>query len=132
MGSLACVRSPDELTIALVHIHEVLVPGGSLSFEYYASSVYRPLADQGTFTVPTPHHGGTTTFTVTLDDRDLLTMGTRVDEQGRPPVEFSEQVLLIGREQVENCLDAAGFTLGSFDPSEGLQPYDWYTTHRTT
>ncbi|MDK1473112.1 class I SAM-dependent methyltransferase [Streptomyces sp. 549] len=131
MGSLACVGTREELTSALTHVREVLAPGGVLCLEYYATSAYRPLVAQHVLTVPTPHHGGTTTFTVTLDDRDVLTMGTRVDEDGRPPVEFGESVLLIERDEVEACLKQAGFAVDEVRPAEGLQPYDWYTVRST-
>ncbi|MFC9752187.1 class I SAM-dependent DNA methyltransferase [Streptomyces sp. NPDC056921] len=127
MGSLACVHSREQLTTALTHIRDVLEPGGSLSLEYYATSAYRPLVAQHSLTVPMPHHGGTTTFVVTVDDSDVLTMRTRVDEAGKPSLEFSEQVLLIERHEVEACLEKAGFTVERVFPAEGLQPYDWYT-----
>lgn len=127
MGSLACVHSREQLTTALTHIREVLEPGGTLSLEYYATSAYRPLVEQHTLTVPMPHHGGTTTFVVTIDDSDVLTMRTRVDEAGKPSLEFSEQILLIERHEVEACLDKAGFVVEHVFPAEGLQPYDWYT-----
>ncbi|MFF3733213.1 class I SAM-dependent methyltransferase [Streptomyces sp. NPDC002476] len=130
MGSLACVRSREELTTAFEHIFQVLAPGGSLSLEYYSTSAYRPLVEQHTLTVPMPHHGGTTTFTVVLDEADVLTMDTRVDKDGEPPVEFSERILLIEREEVEACLVEAGFTIDRVYPAEGLQPYDWYVAHR--
>ncbi|MFD7340233.1 class I SAM-dependent methyltransferase [Streptomyces violascens] len=127
MGSLACVHSREELVTALTHIRDVLKPGGSLSLEYYATGAYRPLVEQHTLTVPMPHHGGTSTFTVTLDDADVLTMHTRLDESGKPPVEFSEQVLLIERKEVEACLAEAGFAVERVHPAEGPAPYDWYT-----
>lgn len=128
MGSLACVRSREELVAALTHVREVLEPGGSLSMEYYATGTYRPLVAQHRLTMPTPHRaGGTTTFTVTLDDADVLTMHTRIDEDDAPPVEFAEQILLIERAEVEACLAEAGFTVEHVIPAEGFQPYDWYT-----
>ncbi|MEU9032785.1 class I SAM-dependent methyltransferase [Streptomyces sp. NPDC048383] len=128
MGSLACVRSREELVAALTHVRMALKPGGSLSMEYYATSTYRPLVAQHTLTMPTPHRaGGTTTFTVTLDDGDVLTMHTRIDEDDAPPVEFAEQILLIERAEVEACLAEAGFAVAHVDPVEGFQPYDWYT-----
>lgn len=130
MGSLACVPSRDELTTALTHVREVLKPGAALSLEYYATSAYRPLVEQHTTTVPMPHHGGTATFTAVLDG-DVLTMDTRVETDGEAPVEFSERVLLIEREDVEKCLADAGFTVDRVYPAEGLQPYDWYVAQRT-
>ncbi|MFP1625853.1 class I SAM-dependent methyltransferase [Streptomyces sp. 5K101] len=131
MGSLACVADREELTAALSHIRDVLAPGATLSLEYYATGTYRPLVAQHTVTVPTPHHGGTTTFTITLDDANVLTMGTRIDEDGRPPVEFSERVLLIEREEVEACLNRAGFTVEHVYAAESPQPYDWYDARAT-
>ncbi|WP_335941514.1 class I SAM-dependent DNA methyltransferase [Streptomyces sp. PTD5-9] len=131
MGSLACVRSREELTAAFENIHSVLAPGGSLSLEYYSVAAYLPLVAQHTLTVPMPHHGGTTTFTVVLDEHDVLTMDTRVDKDGEPPVEFSERILLIAREEVESCLAEAGFTVEQVRPAEGFQPYDWYVARRT-
>jgi SAM-dependent methyltransferase len=127
MGSLACVADREELTAALSHIRAVLAPGATLSLEYYATGTYRPLVAQHTVTLPTPHHGGTTTFTITLDDADILTMGTRIDADGRPPVEFSERVLLIERDEVEVCLNRAGFTVEHVYAAKSPQPYDWYT-----
>lgn len=126
MGSLACVRSREDLVTALGHVHDVLVPGGSLSLEYYSTTAYRPLVELGTVTVPTPHHGGSTTFTITLDDADVLTMDTHVEHDSTPPVQFSEQVLLIEGQEVEACLEKAGFAIERVHPAEGLQPYDWY------
>jgi SAM-dependent methyltransferase len=126
MGSLACVRSRDELTSALGHVRDVLEPGGVLSLEYYAVTTYRPLVALHTLTVPTPHRSGTTTFTVTLDDADVLTMATRIDGEGEPPVEFSEQVLLLEESEVEDCLVRAGFTVERVIPAEAHEPYDWY------
>ncbi|MGW1882771.1 class I SAM-dependent methyltransferase [Streptomyces sp. NPDC001970] len=131
MGSLACVADREELTAALAHIRAVLAPGATLSLEYYATGTYRPLVAQHTVTLPTPHHGGTTTFTITLDDADLLTMGTRIDAVGTPPVEFSEHVLLIERDEVEACLNRAGFTVQHVYPAQSPQPYDWYTARAT-
>ncbi|MGE9695484.1 class I SAM-dependent DNA methyltransferase [Streptomyces sp. NRRL F-5630] len=131
MGSLACVRSREELTTALRHVRAHLGPGATLSLEYYASSAYRPLAEQHVFTLPTPHHGGRATFTVTLDSADVLTMDTRVDEEGKPAVEFSESVLLIERPEVEDCVARAGFTVERVRPAEGHQPYDWYVARST-
>ncbi|UQA97519.1 class I SAM-dependent methyltransferase [Streptomyces halobius] len=131
MGSLACVDNREQLTAALSHVREVLAPGATLSLEYYATNAYRPLVKQHTVTMPTPHHGGTTTFTVTLDDADVLTMGTRIDEDGKPPVEFSEHVLLLERNEVEVCLNLAGFTVEHVYAAEGMQPYDWYTARAT-
>ncbi|MFE9535708.1 class I SAM-dependent DNA methyltransferase [Streptomyces sp. NPDC006691] len=129
MGSLACVHSREELITVLTHIRGVLRPGGSLSLEYYSMTAYLPLVQQHTVTVPMPHHGGTTTFVVTVDDSDVLTMRTRVDEAGKPPLEFSEQVLLIERHEVEACLAKAGFTVEHVFPAEGPGPYDWYVAH---
>lgn len=131
MGSLACVTDREQLTAALSHVRDVLAPGATLSLEYYATGTYRPLVAQHTVTMPTPHHGGTTTFTITLDDRDVLTMGTRIDEAGKPPVEFSEHVLLIERDEVEVCLNRAGFTVEHVYAAESPQPYDWYTARAT-
>ncbi|MBY8870994.1 class I SAM-dependent methyltransferase [Micromonospora sp. PLK6-60] len=128
MGSIACVASRDELVTALSHVRDVLVPGAPLLFEYYATAAYRPLVELGSVTVPTPHHGGSSTFTITLDGADLLTMHTRVDAAPLPTVEFSERVLLIERAEVENCLLRAGFLVEQFWPAEGMQPYDWYLT----
>ncbi|CAL9446379.1 class I SAM-dependent DNA methyltransferase [Streptomyces radiopugnans] len=127
MGSLACVHSREELTAALAHVREVLEPGATLSLEYYSTAVYRPLVELGTVTVPMPHHGGTTTFTTTVDDADVLTMGTLVEKDGEAPVEFAEQVLLIERDEVEACLVRAGFAVQEVVPAEELLPYDWYT-----
>lgn len=131
MGTLACVQSREELTTALAHVRDVLKPSGSLSLEYYSTTAYRPLVEYHTLRVPTPHHGGTTTFTVTLDDADVLTMGTCVEEDGAPAVEFSEQVLLIERDEVEACLIQAGFTVEHVYAAEDMQPYDWFTAHST-
>ncbi|WP_424216407.1 class I SAM-dependent DNA methyltransferase (plasmid) [Streptomyces sp. BI20] len=127
MGSLACVESRAELTRALRHVAALLRPGGTLSLEYYATAAYRPLVEQHTFTVPTPHHGGVATFTVTLDEADVLTMTTSVTDGDAPPVEFAERVLLIERDEVEAALTAAGLTVEAVHPAEGHQPYDWYT-----
>ncbi|MFJ6940083.1 class I SAM-dependent methyltransferase [Streptomyces sp. NPDC101132] len=126
MGSLACVNSREELTASFARIREALVPGSPLLFEYYSTATYRPLAQLGTVTVPMPHHGGTTTFTITLDDRDLLTMTTRVEVPGTETVEFGERVLLVERTEVEACLAGAGFRAEQMHPADG-GPYDWYT-----
>ncbi|MBU2665785.1 class I SAM-dependent methyltransferase [Actinoplanes bogorensis] len=126
MGSLACVRTRDELVTALSNIRAVLRPGGVLLFEYYSTAAYRPLVEAGTITVPTPHHGGTSTFTTTLDAASVLTMHTRVDAEPAPPVAFSEHILFIERDEVEACLEKAGFGAAQFYPAEGMQPYDWY------
>ncbi|MEE1938333.1 class I SAM-dependent methyltransferase [Streptomyces sp. TRM 70361] len=126
MGSLACVESCEELTAALAHVREVLEPGATLSMEYYATAAYRPLAQAGPVTMPTPNGTGTATFTTTLDDADLLTMATRVEEEDRPPVEFAERILLVGREEVTGCLRRAGFEVERVTPAEGPAPYDWY------
>ncbi|MEV7601337.1 class I SAM-dependent methyltransferase [Kitasatospora sp. NPDC089797] len=133
MGSLACVRTREELTAALTHIRAVLVPGARLCLEYYAAEAYRPLAEQGTFTVPTVNHrGSTTTFTVALDAADLLTMDSRVVEPDGTCVEFTERVLLIDRTEVSRCLAAAGFVVDGIRPGGGTDPYDWYTAHLTS
>lgn len=126
MGSLACVATREELTTAFTHVRQALAPGGLLLFEYYSTSTYRPLADLRTVTMPTPHHGGTTTFTIALDEADLLTMGTRVEEPGKATVEFSERILLIEPAEVESCLARAGFGIEHVDRAQGGQPYDWY------
>lgn len=132
MGSLACVDSREELIVALGHVHDVLRPGGTLCLEYYATAAYRPLVEAGVVTVPMPHHGGLTTFTVTLDSADRLTMATRVEEyEGRPAVEFSERILLIEREEVEACLIKAEFSVERVYQAEDGQPYDWYTARST-
>lgn len=131
LGSLACVGSTDELTAVLRHVAEVLRPDGTLVFDYYATAAYRPLIEAHSVTIPTPHHGGETTFTVTLDDADVMTMSTRVDEDGKEPVEFSERILLVERAEVEACLAAAGFEVVEVEPSDGMQAYDWYTARRT-
>ncbi|MEV4190937.1 class I SAM-dependent DNA methyltransferase [Streptomyces toxytricini] len=127
MGSLACVSSRDELTRALTHVRQALEPGAALSLEYYSTATYRPLVALHTLTVPTPDRPGTTTFTVTLDDADILTMDTRIDEDGKAPVLFGEQVLLIERDDVEACLARAGFTVEDVAPAGEHEPYDWYT-----
>jgi len=126
MGSLACVRSRAELIASLGHVRDVLVPGGSLSLEYYSASAYRPLVELRTVTVPTPHHGGASTFTITLDEADVLTIETRVETDSAPPVHFSEQVLLIGPAEVQTCLLRAGFVVEHVHMAVGVQPYDWY------
>jgi len=131
MGSLACVGSRDELAAALAHVREVLEPGGSLSLEYYSTAAYRPLTELGPVTMPTPNGSGTSTFTTTLDDADVLTMATRVEEEGEPPVEFSERILLIEREEVEDCLVRAGFTVERVYPAGQGAPYDWYVARTT-
>lgn len=125
MGSLACVASADELVSALGHVRQTLRPDGVLLFEYYSTAAYRPLLELGTVTVPTPHHGGTSTFTTTLDG-DVLTMHTRIDAEPAPPVEFSEHILFIERDEVAACLEKAGFAVEEFIAAEGLQPYDWH------
>lgn len=130
MGTLACVESREELATALTHVREVLKPGGTLSLEYYSTASYRPLVEYHTVKVPTPHHGGTTTFTVTLDDADILTMGALVEADGSPPLEFAERILLIERDEVEACLKQAGFAVDRMYPAEEMQPYDWFTASR--
>jgi SAM-dependent methyltransferase len=132
LGSLACVESREQLTTALSHIGQVLKPGGLLAFDYYAINMYRPLIELHTVTIPTPHHGGVSTFTTTLDDADVMTMGTRVDVDGEEPVEYEERILLIERDEVTACLAAAGFDLEHVDPSDGVQAYDWYFARRTS
>ncbi|MEV1051418.1 class I SAM-dependent methyltransferase [Streptomyces sp. NPDC059017] len=132
MGSLACVRTREELFTTLTHIRGVLAPGATLSMEYYATAAYLPLVVQHRLTVPTPHHGdSTTTFTVTLDSTDILTMHTRVETDGEPAVEFSESILLIERNEVEACLERAGFTVEHVHADDGTQPYDWYIARAT-
>lgn len=126
MGSLACVAGPAELVAALGHIRDVLRPGGVLIFEYYATAAYRPLVELGTVTLPMPHHGGTSTFTTTLDDARVLTMHTRVDAPPDPPVEFSESILFLESAEIRSCLDEAGFIPGEFVAAEGMAPYDWH------
>lgn len=130
LGSLACVASVTELTAVLRNVADVLRPGGTLLFDYYATAAYRPLIEAHTVTMPAPHHGGVATFTVTLDDADVMTMATRVDEDGKDPVEFSERILLVERAEVQECLAVAGFEVEEIEPSDGTQAYDWYTARR--
>ncbi|MCX4670636.1 class I SAM-dependent methyltransferase [Streptomyces sp. NBC_01381] len=137
LGSLACVRSREELVGALSHVRDVLKPGGSLSFEYYAKQAYEPLLQQQSVTFPDTRGGGLVTVTATVDEGDLLTLGTRIEaneeiaENTVPAVEFSERVLLIGHEEVESCVAAAGFAVEGVDLGGGLGPYDWYTVRST-
>lgn len=131
LGSLACVDSPEQLTTVLRNVAQVLSPGGVLVFDYYATIAYRPLIEAHTVTIPTPHHGGVSTFTTTLSDTKVMTMATRIDEDGKEPVEFAEYILLIERAEVESCLAAAGFVVEHVEPSDGAQAYDWYVARRS-
>lgn len=127
LGSLCCVRTRDELVAAFTHVRDVLDAGGVLCMEYYATEVYRMTARLGTVTVPSPGGSGTTTLTARIDEHDVLTVSTLIEEPDRAPVSFDEQVLLIDRSEVEECLAAAGFTVEHAVPAEEMQPYDWYT-----
>lgn len=131
LGSLAYVDSREQLTEALGHVRQLLKPGGVLVLDYYATCVYRPLVELHTVTVPTPHHGGTSTFTITLDGADVLTMATRVDQAGTEAVEFAERILLIEPAEVEACLTKAGFRVEHVDLSDGAQSHDWYVARGT-
>lgn len=131
LGSLACVGSRDELTTVLRHVAAVLRPGGTLLFDTYATAAYRPLIDAHVVTVPTPHHGGTATFTTTLHGpTDVMTMRTRIERPGDPPVETTERVLLVEPDEIRACLRAAGFEDVHVEASDGSQAYDWFTARR--
>ncbi|MGL4743417.1 MAG: methyltransferase domain-containing protein [Dermatophilaceae bacterium] len=125
LGSLACVRSREELVAALGHIRDVLVAGASFSFEYYCAGTYRPLADLDATTIRTPDDDGYATFTTTLED-DILTMGTCVEKDGAPPVRFDERILLLDAGEVEACLREAGFVVEQGHRAQPPEPYDWH------
>lgn len=127
LGSLACVLSRAELVGVLSRVRGALKPGGALSFEYYAKEAYAALLEQHSVTLPDTHGGGLVTVSAAVDGADVLTLGTRIEENAAPVVEFSERVLLIGREEVETCVAAAGFEVEGVELGAGLSPYDWYT-----
>lgn len=129
LGSVAYVSSRDELTRVLSHVARVLRPGAVFALDYYATAAYRPLVELHTVTLPAAD--GDTTFTVTLDGADRMTMVTRMEIGGREPIEFAERILLIESAEVLACLAAAGFDVKHVDASDGGQPYDWYVARRS-
>ncbi len=130
MGSMAYVCSRAELVEALGHVRDVLRPAATFSLELYSVAAYRPLIEQGLFTVPVPHHGGEATFVVSLDEADVMRMDTRLHGGDAAPVEFSERVLLLDRSDAESCFEAAGLAVEQVFMAEGPQAYDWYVVRR--
>ncbi|MFY1675697.1 MULTISPECIES: class I SAM-dependent methyltransferase [unclassified Streptomyces] len=127
MGSLACVETEEELSQALSRVHDVLEPGATFSMEYYFVDSYRRAVEMHEMTLPQPD-GSSITFTADIDDGNVLTWDTRLDQGDGKALEFSERVLMLEPDRIRTVLHDAGFRVEEVYPVREPEPYIWFLT----
>lgn len=110
-GSLACVKTPAELVLALSNIRAVLKNDGSLSIEYYSRKSCENFAASGVidFISPVGNVNGSTS--AYFSSGDLFTTTTEALTADGQRVQFSETVYLPQLDHLTALISHAGFTI---------------------
>lgn len=130
LGSLACVRSHDELETGLRNIATVLAPGARFAFDYYASATYRLLAQMGTVEVPNEHHPSSTAVTVRIDEPTMTVATVVTPYDGGPATSFEETVLLVTPDEIVTLGGRCGFRPVEVRLATDHAPFDWFVLER--
>lgn len=130
LGSLACVRSHDELEAALRNVATVLEPGARFAFDYYCAATYRLLAQVGTLEVVNQHHPSSTAVTTRIDGSTLTVSTVVTPHDGGEPTAFDETVLLIDPDELVAVAARVGMRLVAHEPAPELAPFDWFVLER--
>ncbi|MFW6772904.1 class I SAM-dependent DNA methyltransferase [Nocardioides sp. CPCC 205120] len=130
LGSMACVRSLEELEAALTNVATVLEPGARFAFDYYSSATYRLLAQVGTVEVENQHHPSSTAVTTRIDGSTMTVSTVVTPHDGSTPTAFDETVLLIEPDDLVALAGRVGLRLVAQEPAEDLGPFDWFVLER--
>lgn len=130
LGSMACVRSVDELEAALINIATVLEPGARFAFDYYSSATYRVLAQVGTVEVENQHHPSRTAVTTRISEPTMTVETVVTPHDGSPVTAFEETVLLIEPGDLAALAERVGFRLVDQELATNYAPFDWFVLER--
>ncbi|HEY1133301.1 MAG TPA: class I SAM-dependent methyltransferase [Nocardioides sp.] len=130
LGSLACVRSHDELEAGLRNVATVLEPGGRFAFDYYSAATYRVLAQVGTVEVENEHHPSTTAVTTRIDEPTLTVETVVTPHDGGEATAFAETVLLVTPDELLAVAARAGLRPVEQQLATDYAPFDWFVLER--